>query len=431
MGEITKALTIYQNARISFPADAGLELDYARVLYQTGRYADAWPIIEAYRINQPNEVEAQIMSAYIDLWNGRMISADKKATTILNAYPQNVEALDIRRKISSYRTPYVQMAIQIGSDDQPRQSQTLALEAGRYLSNLLSPVLQFNAYQFQANSTSYHSQWIRISNTFKPAKGLKLSAGTGFFQHALTRTSSVTGGISADQSITKALSVKAEIERMPYQYTIASLLSPILYRKITLSATLNDHDKWLASAGYEQQHFDDQNNVHTLYAWGLAPLIHSKDYSIKAGYAFSYGNADQNRFTSPESLSTIIRTTPLSTVLPGIYTPYLTPQNQSVHSFLASASLQLAKNVSFSSRLNLGVAASANNPYLTLERQGNQYFILKRYAAIDYSPMSLVTSIQAKLSKKLFASLQYTYEKLFFYSYHQGSIQLKYLFLND
>lgn len=429
MKAFERSIAAYEKALTLFPGEKIVQLEYGRILFNLNRLPKARQLLDAYVKNDTVNAEANIMLGYIDLWKGHIQMAKERSLWLLQQYPGNAEALDILSHIKYNTAPYLKTGIDFISDDQPRNGVNYNIEGGVYKSWLFSPVAQATFYQFNATDSVYHSSWFRIKNTIHGGTGFSLLFGGGIFQHGAARSNHVTGNMEVAQIIVKRFSLNAGYEKRPYQYSIASLKNAVLEGVSSFSLSYNKNDKWLGKVGYESHNFEDDNNVRTIYFWLLAPLLHKTNFSLKAGYGYSYANADKNNFVSVGSLNKIVSSTALHGSVQGVYDPYFTPQNQMIHSVLASIHIGLSKTSSLSSRVNIGFSATADNPELKLEKKANQFYIDKTYIATSYNPITWVSELQVGLSKKFFVSANYTFEHLLFYTNNQGGIQLKYLFL--
>lgn len=202
-----------------------------------------------------------------------------------------------------------------------------------------------------------------------------------------------------------------------------------MYQVAELGLGFDRKSRWLGRAAYQHQDFKDGNNAYTAYLWLLAPVIHKNDFSFKTGYAFSYADAKQNTF-KPKNSQPIPPV--LNTEIEGIYDPYFTPAEQSIHSLLVSLQIPFSKFARFSSNLNIGVAAHASQPSLFVDKNGmGPFFINKKFEPYSYTPVEFSGELQFTLSRNFYINGNYMYQSLIFFKSHTVSIQLKYLFIND
>src|SRR5688572_4362736 len=125
MQAFDRSVSIYDKAIRMYPEPSPLYLDYARVLYGLHRLQTAESLLKTYRLIDSSNVEADIMMAYIHLWNGQFEMAGKRANHLLKQYPERAEAKDILRKITNYSAPYYITGIEFLSDDQPLKGRVI------------------------------------------------------------------------------------------------------------------------------------------------------------------------------------------------------------------------------------------------------------------------------------------------------------------
>ena len=427
MNDFNAAVDRYEEAIHSFPAALPLQLDYARVLFALNKLNRCKQVLSGYLPKDSANAEANIMAAYIDLWSGDILSAKTRSSYILQLYPGNPESIYIRNQLAEFTAPYIQLRYSTLSDDQPLRGAVYHLEVGQYRSWLFNPSLIFKAYNYHATDSAYQSGWLQAANKFQLGIITSLLIGGGIFQQSSRNYYTFNGSLS--QKFVNHFTLQAGLEKRPYQYTIASLHRPLFETVSSFSLNYNKKDKWLARAAYERQHFDDGNNVNTLFGWIMIPVISTDNFSISSGYAFSYANAAANNFVPHKSLGEIMNGTPVDSQVPGVYDPYFTPRNQVIHSVIASANLKLGKAVSFGSKISFGAFATADNPVLILEKKGPQYQITRSYYKQQYHPLTGSAVMHWSLSDRLALDADYTYERLFFYTSNRASIQLKYRFI--
>ena len=427
MQAFDRSVIVYEKAIRLFPEPSSLHLAYARVLYGLNRLSKSEALLKAYKLYDSSNVEADIMRAYIDLWNGKTTSAGKKAGLLLQQYPGNAEANDILGKIQQYTAPYFKTGMEFFSDDQPLKGNVFYAEAGVYKSWLFAPTVQVAAYQFIGNDNPFHSLWMQLSNTFQHGKNNKLKVKVGVFTQN-SDGKAITGSAEFSRTISKSFSLQAAVERRPYQYTVNSLKGVVMENTSLISLHYNRNEKWLGKAGYELLQYKDDNKVHTAFLWVLTPVIAGPRYSISGGYAFRYADAINNNFVPIKPIPALINSQSFENIA-GIYSPYFTPENQTIHSALASANVRLTKKLQFKSRVNIGVVAKADNPYMWLDEPGGDFVVFTGYAQTNFLPATWVNELRFAASDKCSLAANYTYDKILFYKIHKGSIELKYHFL--
>lgn len=432
MKDFDRSVKTYEKTLANYPNIAVVKLDYARMLFEMGKFKRARSLLLDFIETDNLHAEANIMLAYINLWAGDIQPAKYRADLLLEHYPGNKEATDILKQIHTYTAPYITVGANFQSDDQPKTGTGFAIEAGVYRSRFLSPMLQLQYNNFKITDGSYPSLWIEAGNKINYGKGSGLSLAAGLFQQINSGNNYFTGSVGLTQKISRYFTGEAGIVKRPYQYSVASLKNAVFENILSVAAGFNKGEKWLGKAGFQRENFADGNNINTSYLWFLAPLVIRKNFKIQAGYAFSYANADKNIFVAAAPLTTLINTFPLYGSVPGVYDPYFTIKNQIINALLASVNITLSPKVQLSSRTNIGVYAKADNPYLFLEKNtaNQQYFINKGYSTLKYTPVEWVSNLQFKLSPQFSIQIDYSYQKFLFYTNNLGGIQLKYNFVH-
>jgi hypothetical protein len=427
MKAFDRSTNVYEHAIRLFPQPSSLHLDYARVLYQSSKLPETRRMLKLYRQYDSSNVEAEVMYAYLNLWNGKTGVAKKKAEWLLQKYPGNAEATDILNQVGNYTTPYLRTGTEFLSDDQPLKAHVHYVETGVYKSRLFAPSAQAFIYQFRAENDPFHSALLQLSNTFQPAITNKIKVKAGIFRQNGTETG-LTGGAEISQRVGKRFLLQAGMERRPYQYTISSIQKVVMEDLSSFSINYNRNDKWLGKAAYELFQYDDDNKIHTAYLWLLAPVVSRPRFAFSVGYAFRYADAANSNFVAKESLSQLIATPPYDGVA-GVYNPYFTPENQKIHSALASIKIVPAKKLAFISRVNIGVNATADNPYLWLDERNSQFFVDRDHFNMKFKPANWTSELRVAASERCTIAANYIYDQLLFYKSHRGSLELKYLFI--
>ncbi|MGI8584614.1 MAG: hypothetical protein ACR2KX_20690, partial [Chitinophagaceae bacterium] len=404
-----------------------------RMLFETGKLSHSQVLLEDYKLHDPGNAEVNILLARLNYWSGHNQIAKERIQDILKPYPDNPTALSILNEINNATAPYVKLGGIYTSDDQPLKSTGAQIEAGWYKSWILNPKLQVFYNHFTLPDSVFNSFWIQLGNKISFGNsGFALNTTAGIFKHHTDDNESrLTYNFIISQKVSNFISLEASTAERPYQYSSTSVRIPVMQKFSGVALNLNKANNWLGRAAYEIQKFEDDNKIQTVYLWVLAPIINKNNFTLKGGYAFNHSNADKNTFTSIKPLNSVVQTTAVGNPVEGYYNPYFTPNNQSIHSLLASVGIKLSDKVNFSSKLNIGVAASADNPDLTLNKNQTTYSINKTYTRQSYTPVDFQNELLLHLSDQITLSGLYGYTKLLFYTVNQGAIQLKYAFINE
>ena len=427
MQAFDRSIEVYDRAINAFPEPSSIHLDYARVTFSLGKITKARKLLNTYRLFDSTNVEEDIMTAYLDLWNGKIGLARKGAERILEKYPTNAEAKDIIGKVNYWTAPYSKIGTDILSDDQPLKGHAYYAEAGAYKSWLFAPTVQAALYRYKTGDSSFHSSWVQLGNSIQLGTKYRLKFKGGFFQQN-SNESEFTGSAEISRQIAHNFSLQAGMERRPYQYTISSVRNAVMENVTSFALNYTKKDKWYGKAAYEILRYKDANKINIAYLWILAPVISQPHFSLSGGYAFSYSNALNSNYVSKKTIPEIVASWPAP--VDGVYIPYFTPADQMIHCAIASIKIIPSRKLQFTSRVSIGFSAKAENPYLYLDRNGGgELFINGGFAPVDYMPTTWVNQLSIATSNKFFISAVYTYDKLLYYKSNKGSIELKYLFL--
>ena len=433
MKDFKRSADTYETTLAAFPNAAEVKLDYGNFLFATGKLAQAQQMLVSFQKYDNKNVEGNILLAQLYYWDGNIALAREKLEAVLQPYPNNATALNILGQINATTAPYLSIRGIYKSDDQPIQPAGGEIEIGKYINRLLSPTFLINYSHFTLPDNNFNSMWVQVGNKLSIGNG-RFSAGVtgGLFTHqGKERSTTPTVNLLLTQKLSKILSLEANIAERPYQFTSASIRTLVMQTFSGIAINFNQSNNWLGRAAYQIENFKDDNKIQTAYLWLLAPLVSRDKFSIKAGYGFNYANADVNNFVPATSLSTTIQNTAVGASVKGIYEPYFTPSNQISHSVLASLSFAFSPKVNFNTRVNIAFSATADNPYLILNKsQNNVFSIDKSYGKFAYTPVDFQNELSVKLSGKLLLSGTYGYSRFLFYTVGQGVLHLRYNFIH-
>ena len=427
MQDFDSSIALYEKALRLYPQPSYLHLDYARVLYGTNQYSKANLLLKTYRSIDSTNAEADIMTAYMHLWNGENKQAVQKANLLLKKFPGNAEAKDILGKVSAYTAPWCKTGIEFLSDDQPLKGKVVYAEGGVYQSWLFAPTVQIAYYQYRADSTSFHSSLVQVGNTLKYKRDNQLKIKAGVFRQN-SKEAAFAGSIAYSRNFLRDFVLQGSLERRPYQYTISSLNNMVMEDVSAISIDYNRKNQWLGKAGYELISYEDGNKINSIYMWVLATVIDHPRYTIRGGYSFHYMDAIHNHFEPKAPIHELVNSQTFEN-LAGVYRPYFTPENQKVHNALARAIVHLNKKVQFTSRINVGIIAKSDNPHLWLDEPRGDYEVFTGYTQVNFVPVTWANELRFAASDKFSIAASYTYDKLLYYKNHRGGIELKYQFL--
>jgi tetratricopeptide (TPR) repeat protein len=420
MGRSNEAIAILQPAVDQFPQYPVVRLDYARVLFETGRINQARTQYEIYLPTDSTNPEALLNLAYIERWNGKTKKATASIHSFQQLYPTNQPAKDLLLAMQQDQTPWIQPGFSFLSDDQPLQVPSVSLEAGLYKSWALSPTLAARWNSMQANTTNSSLQLLLANQFYFGSTGTSLQLGGGMISQQGQTKPLVQ--LALKQKIAPHFWLDLGWEKRAYQHTIISTENLLMQQFAYANLRYNKADKWMAQASYENQHFDDGNNVTTAYAWFLVPVVQMPKWRLSAGYSIVFADADSNTFRTKKMLPEIVAT---GYPIAGIYDPYFTPTNQLTHSLLASSLLTISQSVVWELKANGAFAGRADNPYFYLTKTGNQYKLNRSFYQQSYHPFELYTALNWTTKQQSKLCIYYQYSSLLFYIRHMAGVRYK------
>jgi hypothetical protein len=405
------------------------DLERARLLWSEGRIYPAQQELLAYLSRDSAHLEANLRQAYLEFWTGRLPAARKRIERMRSVNPGYTPAGGLLSEIKAVSMPWASLQTGYIADDQPLSALRTKVEAGQYVSWLFNPTLRFEYSHFSHEGEALPIFQVRLSDQILLARTktrLEISAGL-LAPLAGGNASKGFGGIILSQTLPLHFTLDAGLEKRPYLYTLRSIQAPFTETFTQAALRFDRGGNWLGKAAWERQRFSDGNDVTTLYAWFLAPLLNRWGLKVQAGYAYSHANAKESRFLPTQAYDPNL---PDTTFIPGIYDPYFTPANQEVHSVLAVVQYATKNNWRFSAKVNAGILAEADIPYFYPDFATFDLIVFYRgFERSSYTPLEITGEVQRGIGQHTSVSATYTYQKLLFYSLHYGGVQIKHQFL--
>jgi tetratricopeptide (TPR) repeat protein len=421
--DIPGARAAYESARAQHPEDTTLQLQYARMLAETGEHARARELLTPLVDNPATRAEAETDLGMIDYWEGNLSGARNSFTNALQANPNQEEAKRQLQEIRSTTVPWLRFSANGWSDNQPLDWVAGGIEAGWFATPLTQLTLRVEPTHYWANSLTQTAGLADLGVThYVPAARLDLELSAG----AVRRwqggdTWDWTGRAALGFRLPKHVTVRGQFERTPYFHTTASLSMPLMVNTVAGVLHFGDVRGWLGEAAFEQQRFPDNNAVQTGYGWLLAPLVHRSAVVVQAGYAFADSNADSTRFVLAQPTQPFLPSDPRFD-LAGVYSPYFTPNHQVIHSVLAAFELRPARNATFRVDGSYGFHATDNAPFFAVS--GGQA-VLSTYVR-TFTPWNVRASLKIPLGEEVILEPSAEMGRTAFYSWVAAGLQLTY-----
>ena len=307
------------------------------------------------------------------------------------------------------------------------------VDADIYLHAAATLKVSLQAPLFVSNGSLKNALWLQIGDqsAFRKA-GFQLSFDAGVVKQPYLNKISWTGNLELKQLLFKHLVLQAQAERKPYYYTLTSLDTVIMVNRFLAYAEWNDLNSWNCRLAFEFNQFPDKNYTIGGNGWVFTPPLKVSVFEFRIGYAYSYSTSKSNRFVPENTLAEIVANYTNTSTITGVYSPYFTPDNMSVHSALASIVVHPVKIFDLGFNANVGFYATALTPYFYLDKNASEVtYIAEGYATQKFYPLEFSAYGLVRISKKISLKADYTYRKTYFYTNNTVGLGLKVNFWNE
>lgn len=419
------ARALYDSAIVLHPDDVTLRLQYARMLMETGDSQHAREIVAPLVAGTSPDPRATSLLGTMAYWEGDFTTAERLFRETLAVDPLDEDAKRQLAEIRALAAPWIRVSLAGLHDDQPLDRWGGGIEAGYFLTPLLSVKAQAATDLFSESTgtttTGSATGPTTVSGSlgidgFFPSSRTDLAIEGGFIQRTDPSKVDWTGVAAFGVKLSSFTRLGAHAERRPYLYTASSLRVPVMTDEFGGSFDL-DRKGWLGKAAYELQRFPDDNSSTSAYAWGMAPIVRGTGLTLQGGYSASYQDARELRFVMNSS------TVPLpGEPSPGHYEPYYTPQNIVTHSLIVAFTGNDGHG--FVARLggSYGFHASEDAPMFTAATSTSPGALV--VASRSFHPWTARASLERQLSGRGAVSARVEHFKTAFYNATSGGVEL-------
>jgi len=444
-GQIDQTRQGYESALKKYPEAYGLRLDYARFLYELNDLNKAREQLEEVIKSDTVNLEAKTLLGIIYYWHGKPKEARVLLNKVLEKKPDDLTVRYFLSEINAFLAPYLTMKSGYYSDQQPIKKIVSTAESGIYYSKELSPYLKVQTQQFLNTHANTSILAGNRSRLFHSTLTIDISAG---FTNFPSTGNSIKwmGGVIIAQKITRNLSLGFLAEHKPYFYTLSSLQTPVTESDYFISLSWGrdntnrnskkvsfwDLKNWNGKANAGVQNYMDANTVQSAYAWVMCPSVVLNKLNIRLGYSYSFNNTQSLRYTSALPLNTVLSEWTSQSSIKGIYNPYFTPIHQQINALIGSVSYSASKSLQFLVKGNIGFNASAQAPYIYLQKNGSGETDFDTGLAYKkYTPFQINASATWVVSPRLTLETSYTYTRAFFFDSQLIDVGLTYRFIHE
>lgn len=409
-GDTKQAYKKFEKAISLIPENKELQLDYTRFLYELGEIDKATKVMNNFTGENSKNVEVLLMQANISFWKRNLKDAREKIARIKEVYPNTEITKSLENEITITTATYIQTNFEFQTDSQPLEYFANHIITGKYISRFLSPQLEVSKYNFSPQKEG--ALTLKLSNQFYFDK-LKLAAK--FTVGAYLNNSDETDWIG-DLSFTKNLFKNASLN---FGYAKNALFGTIASTSFNLTqqdlfGVLDYNNKYIAlNAAFNHKFFEDENVITSIGTWMVSQPIKIKKVGFQLGYGYSYTDSENILFITDDQGS-------------GIYTPYFTPKDQEIHSALFITRYQPTKKITLRAKLNYGIQATVQNPYI-IEVAPSTFNIGGFYKA-EFNYTEINGSIEYAVSKNFSVNANYVFQETFFYTRDNYNLGLNFIF---
>ncbi len=433
LGHFTHAIELYSLGKNLQPTNAYLQLDYARVLLNMGKYKKSQTLLLKLRDYDVTREAAMYEMVKLYYWQKNNLQAKKEAEELLKANPKNEATKNLLNDILISSSPWVKMATGYTTDTQPIQSASPSLEGGVALHKFLAPYAGAYSPFYNYSGKTASAKWFIIGNQFSFGKGSELKLDMGSVQFPYQGKQDITGHIGLRQKLNKSVTFDVQAEHKPYFNTLRSLDTIVTVNHFSSSLELNSETGAIGKIAFEDNHFADGNDVYSIYGYLLSKSIKFLGSKLRIGYSLAFNDSKDNRFVPTQTISEMVAAYNKGNYqISGIYDPYFTPQQQQINSLVLSFLFPIGKKIKFGVNANGSFYATTFNPYYYLQKKNQvTYTLTKDYATIQYSPMEASTYIEWTPSVTWSIRADYQYRKTFFFNSQFVGLSVRAILFNE
>ena len=427
LNDFTATKACYKNAMQLFPDNYYLQLDYAKVLVEIGAYDEGEGLLKKYLSYDPEDTTTLYYLAKLNYKQGNYNDALSWTKKIIAKNPNHEGANKINNEIALLKGTQIEIKSSYYSDDQSMQILSDGITIGKHFNSNLSPTFSFQNNQYTVRDTVRSANTFQLSNRFNLYK-LKsvVTASLGFIMSPVGSHNFI-GSLEVEKKLTPQLSFSIAGEGYQYLISAESVSKNIVANKFTFLGSYNKENFITAKVGYENNVFEDNNNVDAIYGWILGPQLKMSIFEMRFGYAYNYSSSTKNLCAPKQSLAAIIAAG-ANKPIEKYYPTYFTPKHQVSHSVLGNVNAVFSKRFSMSINGNVGFIASRDVLYFFINYLNldiNKPFIDKRVYNETFMPLEIRAQALYAISPKTSVQANYHYNNGFFFTSNQISLGIK------
>jgi tetratricopeptide (TPR) repeat protein len=428
LGRLLYWLHDFERSRFHYTRALGLEaentslrLEYGRMLVETRNWSLARDILQPLRTNADHAAEAEYLLGLIEYWDGDWTSAVEHFEATRRVSPQHADARRHLRDIRITAAPSISFSSEVQSDTQPLDRLVLT---GRAVWNR-TPLQAFTVHAERQNvristSTSNISTVMIGYSQYHASLRVDTEAGAGLLQRSFTSKSTGVWRAAVGLRPSASLKLRFRGERNGYDWTTASVETPVHTTSFGAFVDWNSPGGWTGQAAYESVRFFDKNTMQRSYLWLLAPVLRDGETHLSIGYGFSQSDTKENRFTLKQQ----------NDLRSGVYSPYYTPEEQSIHDILGFFTTKLSSSLSVRINFSYALYAVEQAPYFFYGRSvEGPPPVFRSFSQRTFRPWKANVALAGSFSSYVIWSLEGAYWATAYYDSRQLTLNISYRFI--
>ena len=411
----------YEQAHALAPHNVGLQLEYARMLAETGGSDRAKGILIPLTLRGAASAEALELLGTIQYWEGDWTEARDSFVEALARDPGNREARRQLNEIAVATASFASFGLEYQDDTQPLRRSILTGE----LDLQITPLQRFH-FQVQplfATVSDTARSVFAASAAWKqyaPTSKLEMELSAGLLKRSFAKTADWTWGVILGLRLPNHTVLRANVERLASLYASASFSTPVMTTSGGLQLAWNHPNGRMGRVAAEIIRFPDDNVLRRFSGWFLFPLGPPAGFRVSAGYGYTAQHAEENRFTQvgdPSSTS-------------GMYIPYYTPTSLQAHSVLGAVHIRLSAGTEFQLNGSYGFMAKEDAPSFLVDSIPPQRTTIDRvFLERSFHPSTVKATLTVRVDSYGTLLLEGVHSSNSFYDLTQVNLRFSYRFL--
>ena len=420
------ARAVSERALVAHPEDTDLRLQYARMLIETGFAARAHEVLAP--VGSPStRGRADAILGTLAYWEGDLTNANHLLESAIASGDTDPAIRRMHTDIAVLTAPWVGVSPAYQHDDQPINRTSLGAEAGWFPVPSTSFALHAQGLRFQLGDTATRnaSEADLTLSHYAAAAHTEIEIAAGAVTRSFGASSDFTGSAALAIRLPTDIKLGIRAYRAPYFATEASLSQAVMTSTGIAYAHLDDPRGWLGEAAYQLQRYPDSNNLTGAYVWLLAPLVHSSDLTLRAGYSGSLQTSSESRFSLVRPRQAYLPGDPRFD-LTGAYQPYYTPIDLQSHSAIGAITAHLSRVTTFNANGSYAFRATETAPTLLVLTTNAPNMVQRFTYTRNFNPWKAHASLEIQPSTDLSFVASGDIFRTGFYTASSASVALVY-----